>query len=172
LNNDANKTKNRSQMVSVNGNTSSSRKVTSGIPQGSVLGPILFVIYINDMPDVVEATTYLFADDTKLNHHRNCAQENMSLQNNLDALQKWSDTWLLKFHPNKCKVVTISTNKGNQHPNTSYHLYDDRGNKTELMGSEWERDIGVHVDEILNFKKHMQTQIDKANSIMGLIIRT
>jgi hypothetical protein len=78
-----------------------------------VLGPILFVISINDMPDVVQPTTYLFADDTKLYNHRNCAQENMNLQKDLDALKKWSDTWLLKFHPNKCKLVTISTNKCN-----------------------------------------------------------
>ena len=56
----------RNQKVTVNGNESSNRPVTSGIPQGSVLGPILFVIYINDLPECVEANTYLFADDTKV----------------------------------------------------------------------------------------------------------
>ena len=55
----------RNQKVTVNGNESSNKPVTSGIPQGSVLGPILFVIYINDLPECVEANTYLFADDTK-----------------------------------------------------------------------------------------------------------
>ena len=74
--------------------------------QGSVLGPVLFVIYINDMPECVDAPIYLFADDTKIYSEINKAGAKGLLQKDLDCLQKWSDTWLLKFHPNKCKVVT------------------------------------------------------------------
>jgi hypothetical protein len=70
--------------------------VTSGIPQGSVLGPILFTIYINDLPDVVQNIVKLFADDTKLYAVVNEEKQQISLQNDIDSLLKWSDRWLLK----------------------------------------------------------------------------
>ena len=102
----------RNQKVTVNGNESSNRLVTSGIPQGSVLGPILFVIYINELPECVEANTYLFADDTKI------FREIKTEEDDLDKLQQWSDIWLLKFHPNKCKIMSISIK---QTSNESYN---------------------------------------------------
>ena len=82
--------------MSVNNSESRDRPVTSGIPQGSVLGPILFIIYINDMPECVNATTYLFANDTKIYKEISC-EDDVShglLQADLaiDELQKWSDT--------------------------------------------------------------------------------
>lgn len=101
----------RKQKVTVNGAESKNHKVTSGIPQGTVLGPMLFVIYINDMPECVDSTTYLFADDTKIFREIKSPNDEEKLQNDLDELQKWSDTWLLKFHPNKCKVLTVSNRK-------------------------------------------------------------
>ena len=109
----------RKQEVSVNGMDSTTHNVTSGIPQGSVLGPILFVIYINDMPDCVAATAYLFADDIKLYKEIRLPEDSNSLQRDLDSLQEWSNTWLLKFHPNKCKVMTVS-NKNIQSGGTIY----------------------------------------------------
>ena len=80
------------QKVTVNGNESSNRPVTSGIPQGSVLGPIPFVIYTNDMPECVEANTYLFADDTKIFREIKTEEDRKNLQDDLDKLQQWSDT--------------------------------------------------------------------------------
>ena len=93
----------------------------SGIPQGSVLGPILFAIYINDMPECVSASRYLFADDTKIYKEISCEDDVSGLQADLDQFQKWSDTWLLKFHPNKCKVMTVS-NQTKLENKSSYHL--------------------------------------------------
>ena len=78
----------RKQKVTVNGTESKNHKVTSGIPQGSVLGPILFVIYINDMPECVDSTTYLFADDTKIFREIKSPNDEEKLQNDLDELQK------------------------------------------------------------------------------------
>lgn len=162
---------NRTQKVIVNGTESKCHHVTSGIPQGSVLGPILFVIYINDMPEMVESSTYLFADDTKIFREIREEKDEKMLQADLDNLQSWSDTWLLKFHPNKCKVMSVankSVDKGTKH----YHLYNNDGNRIELEQSDGEKDIGVFVDENLSFNKHIQNQVNKANSIMGLIRRT
>ena len=101
----------RKQNVSVNRMDSTTHNVSSGIPQGSVLGSILFVIYINDMPDCVAATAYLFVDDTKLCKEIRSPEDSNSLQRDLDSLQEWSNTWLLRFHPNKCKVMTVSNKK-------------------------------------------------------------
>jgi retron-type reverse transcriptase len=97
----------RYQQVSINGETSNQKEVTSGIPQGSVLGPILFVIYINDLPEAVESAAYLFADDTKIFRVINSLDDQHILQNDLVKLENWSDKWLLKFHPEKCKLFTI-----------------------------------------------------------------
>ena len=161
----------RNQKVTVNGNESCNRPVTSRIPQGSVLGPILFVIYINDLPECVEANTYLFADDTKIFREIKTEEDRKHLQDDLDKLQQWSDTWLLKFHPNKCKVMSIS-NKRLTEVTTTYYLHDQDGKSVELSRSEGEKDLGVMVDDKVNFDKHIQQQVNKANSIMGLIRRT
>lgn len=138
----------------------------------SVLGPILFVIYINDMPNCVDAAAYIFADDTKVYKEIKKTNDRTSLQSDLDSLQTWSDTWLLKFHPNKCKAMSISNRKTSDNINDHYHLYDNSGNQVNLEQSEGEKDIGVMVDDSINFSKHIQQQINKANSIMGLIRRT
>ena len=85
--------------------------VTSWIPQGSVLGPILFVIYINDLPEVVnkDSYVYLFADDTKVFREVKSEDDRKILQNDIDRMVKWSNTWLLKFHPDKCKVMKLGS---------------------------------------------------------------
>ena len=130
--------------MSVNNSESRDRPVTSGIPQGSVLGSILYVIhvYINAMTECVNASTYLFADDTKIYKEISCEDDVSGLQADLDQLQKWSDTWLLKFHPNKCKVMTVS-NKSKLENKSSYHLYNNEGEEIKLEMSEGEKDIGT-----------------------------
>jgi hypothetical protein len=132
----------RKQKVTVNGAESKNHKVTSGIPQGSVLVPILFVIYINDMPECVDSTTYLFTDDTKIFREIKSPNDEEKLQNDLDELQKWSDTWLLKFHPNKCKVLTVSNRKMAEKEASNYHLYDNEGKEVKMEQSDGEKDIG------------------------------
>ena len=89
----------RTQRESINGSTSDWKEVTSGITQGSVLGPFLFILFINDLPDGVKSDVYLFADDTKI--VRNITDGEEILQDDLENLENWSNTWLLKFHPEK-----------------------------------------------------------------------
>jgi Reverse transcriptase (RNA-dependent DNA polymerase) len=92
--------RNRKHRVKVNGSHSDWDKVTSGIPQGSVLGPLLFLLYINDLPGFCEgeAEMYLFADDAKLCKHILKDEDNHCLQASLDKLQIWSDIWLLRLN--------------------------------------------------------------------------
>ena len=98
---------NRQQHVIVNGNYSERSKVTSGIPQGSVLGPLVFVLYINDLPDCILSQVFLFSDDTKMFGHIQNSDDQKIFQDDITRLQAWADKWLLKFHPEKCKLLAI-----------------------------------------------------------------
>ena len=97
----------RSQYVEINVEQSQWQPVTSGIPQGSVLGPLLFLIYINDLPKHVNSTIYMYADDTKIYREIRDKHDQEILQKDLDCLKAWSDQWLLKFHPKKCYSITL-----------------------------------------------------------------
>ena len=103
---------NRSQVTVINYHKSHTAPVTSGIPQGSVLGPILFVIYINDLPETVDPSShiFLFADDTKVFREINCIQDRQILQKDIDNMLAWLKKWLLKFHPEKCVMMSLGKN--------------------------------------------------------------
>ena len=156
----------RRQKVVINGITSSSREVTSGVPQGSVLGPVLFVIYINDLPDVTSNKTLLFADDTKLFRRVNCVEDCRSLQHDIMKLEEWAEVWLMRFHPNKCKVMTIGRS------DISYdYVMRDEDKTITLERSEAEKDLGVIVDGKLQFKEHISSIVMKANQKLSMIQR-
>ena len=102
----------RKQKVLVNGECSTWYEVTSGIPQGSVLGPTLFVMYINSLPDVIsQSSSYLFADDTKLANGIFENSDCEALQSDLNNMVEWTEKSLLKFHPDKCVHMTIWTHR-------------------------------------------------------------
>ena len=163
---------NRKQTVVVNGSQSTQKTVTSGIPQGSVLGPILFVLYINDLPSCVENHIRLFADDTKIFTRSDTSEATDSLQADLNQLQSWSQKWLLRFHPEKCHVLKLGRNKSD----AVYKMNrtDLEGNTSTIILSEssFEKDLGVYVDSNLNFKEHVERTTAKANRIVGVIRRT
>ena len=156
----------RKQMVRVNGELSSSKPVISGIPQGSVLGPLLSVLYINDLPDTVQSNVLLFADDTKIFNQVSSIDDALVLQNDIDALNRWSDRWLLKFNTDKCHVLTMGKFERIMHTHR-YTLYGD-----ELEHVFNEKDLGVIIDMELTFEEHTATKVKKANGMMGLIRRT
>ena len=98
----------RSQRVRVNNSFSSWQEITSGIPQGTVIGPLLFVIFINDLPEVIKSSElFLFADDTELFHAIYTEEDCTSLQPDLILAEHWTNTSLLKFQPNKCSHMRI-----------------------------------------------------------------
>ena len=95
----------------VKGQTSTQNEVPSGVPQGTVLGPLLFLVFINDLPDVIKTSVAsVFADDCLLYRHIRNEKYSADLQTNLSALEDWETKWQMRFHPEKCRVTRVCTN--------------------------------------------------------------
>ena len=150
----------RTQRVRVEDQLSSWEAVRSGIPQGSVLGPSLFVIFINDMPNVIDSMCQLFADDAKVFRSIRSLDDNVILQNDINKLTKWSEKWQLPFNVSKCKSLHI----GSSNPR---HEYAMNGECLEQVRVE--KDLEGVIDDRLKFRKQAAEAIKKANRILGLI---
>ena len=162
----------RTQRVAVSGALSEEADVTSGIPQGSVLGPLLFVLYINDLPGEVENEVRLFADDTKLFACSDTPDGIESLQKDLNSLQEWSDKWLLRFHPEKCHVLKLGSSKSSATYSMTITAPDGTSQTQELEETQVEKDLGVHVDNDLSFRTHITQAASKANRVLGVMRRS
>ena len=111
----------------------------------SVLGPLLFILFINDLPDGIKSDVYLFADNTKIFRNITDGKDKEILQDDLENLENWSNTWLLKFHPEKCKHMNIARVE-----KTDEFKYKLSGKNIERVQKE--KDIGVTIDSELNLK--------------------
>ena len=153
----------RKQRVRVNTSFSEYTPVVSGIPQGSILGPILFVIYINDLPEILESSCKIFADDTKLYGSPN---DKDILQKDLLSLLEWSETWQIKFNINKCGILHIGT----KNPKHDYFMNEDLNIQLNEVNSE--KDVGVTFSNDLKFDLHINNVVNKANQMLGIIKRS
>ena len=156
----------RTQEVMVNGCRSKSESVISGVPQGTVLGPILFVIYINDLLDHVTSHGLMFADDTKIFRRIASYNDAKELQADIAKLEEWSDTWQLRFNYDKCHILTLGKFDNIHHA----QRYVMSGNELEHVFDE--KDLGVTIDGELSFEEHIARKVRIANGIVGQIRRS
>ena len=158
---------NRSQFVKINNSVSDNLNVTSGVPQGSVLGPTLFIYFINDLPNVVTNNNVkIFADDTKVYKSINDSEDNKCLQSAIDEMFLWTQNWLLKFNKEKCKILHL----GRNNPRYKYCIGTD-DDKIVLETTDLEKDLGVHIDPNLDFKNHIKTIVRKASFLCYKILK-
>jgi hypothetical protein len=130
---------NRRQRVILGDGVSSWSEVTSGVPQGSVLGPLLFVIYIYDLPECVSCASKLYADYSKLIRIVNNLMDAISLQEDIEGVTKWTSEWL---NASKCKVIHLE----NKTLRTSYMVEDlNDGTNKRIEPTECEKDQGVFI---------------------------
>ena len=155
----------RRQRVNVNGAFSRWNKVASGIPQGSVLGPALFVCFRNDMPEVVRCSSIkLFADDANvfkaITEEENCTQ----LQADLNRLQEWANTWQLRFNASKCQSMHLGRG------NTKHDYTMNPGSNLQTLEETiCEKDLGVYIDNVLKFSTHAERAPNKGSQLVGMI---
>ena len=155
---------NRQQSVVCEGEMSTWGPVTSGVPQGSVIGPILFLLYINDLPTGLTSNARLFADDTIIYLAIANKEDGKSLQGDLDRLAAWEEKWQMQFHPQKCNVIRIT--KKPRPLITNYHLH---GHTLEEVEST--KYLGVTIHKSFSWNNHITGICKKANNTLGFLKR-
>ena len=155
----------RTQRVKISDTYSIWKPVTSGVPQGSVIGPLLFLVYVNDISAYVDASCghKLYADDVKLYVVFDNVTECNALQNSLDAVEKWSETWQLKLQPAKSKIMHF----GLHNPNFGYTM----GGKN-INSSNAEKDLGIMISTDLKFSHHCSMIASTASRTIGLFMKS
>ena len=159
----------RSQRVLLNGQCSNWQPILAGVPQGSILGPLFFLMYINDLPDGLKSNVKLFADDTSLfSVVKNKEESASDLTNDLDMISKWAYNWKMSFNPDPGKpaqeVLFSRKNSNITHPIIHF-------NNVQVQRANQQRHLGIILDEKLNFKSHIDKVLTKASKGIAVIKR-
>ena len=157
---------NRFQQVVIRGVSSSEAKVTSGVPQGTVLGPILFLCYINDLEKVIKHSLIsIFADDSKIIKSIRSDEDRANFMADLQAIIAWAEANCMELNADKYQLLQHGRNNDFKTP---YILH----NNLQITKSSAVRDLGVHVSEDLSVKYHVHTMTDNASRMAGWTLRT
>ena len=159
----------RRKRVVLNYSKSTWSEVTSGVPQGSALGPILFILYVNGLPIVLSCVSKLFADDTKMYRSVDFYGDSNTIQMDLYELDNWSSSWQVKFNIQKCKVLHL----GKKSPRNFYLVFD-KDNKclSSIKDISEQPDLGIQMDESLKLEKQTSNVGKKANGVLASTRRT
>ena len=145
-------------------NTRTSVKMESGVPQGTVLGPILFLAFINDLPEAVNSKVRLFADDCVMYRVVSSDQDCNLLQDDLDKLARWEDKWCMNFNASKCNTITITRKR--KRLVHDYSLHNQILERTESATY-----LGVEVSPKLIWPNHINKTCAKANHTLAFLCR-
>ena len=155
----------RRQRVLVNGKTSAWKSMSSGVPEGSILAPLMFSVFINDLPQHLHSHCLMYADDVKIFRKIKSPSDGKLLQEDLDRLGAWSIRWGLKLNPQKCKSFSMTLRRAPVR--TSYSIGTD-----EIQHVGEIRDLGVTLDTKLTFMEHISDIVKRANRSLGILIRS
>ena len=155
----------RKMKTMVRGVSSEWAEVVSGVPQGSVLAPLMFLIYINDLPDGVRSYVNMFADDAKMMRQVKNQEDCQDLQKDLDVIQEWSDKWMMEFNADKCHVLEMG--RSMHRPHARYNL-----GGVELKSADKEKDLGVVVQSNLSPEGHINKVVGEGLAIVANIRTT
>ena len=138
--------------------------MVSGVPQGTVLGPLLFLLHINDLPSVVSSKVRLFADDCLIYRNIKNKEDQIALQKDLNLLENWGNTWGMRFNATKCDIRQVSQTR-----DPKLFNYSQTGQVLEeVMDAKY---LGVTLSNDLEWSKHITTMTNKANSKLSFLRR-
>ena len=155
----------RSQFVVIDGKSSSKTEVISGVPQGSVKGPLLFLVYINDLGDNLSSPLRLFADDAVIYRLVNSSDDQFQLQSDLEKISDWCDKWQLTLNKEKCEVMHMSTKR-------NPFQFDYMINHTVLKAVNSTKYLGITITNSFSWKDHIDNIVGKANQRLRFVGRT
>jgi hypothetical protein len=151
----------RTMQVVLEGQTTNQVTVDSGVPQGTVHGPLLFLRHINDLPDCIKSQAHLFANDCLLYREIKTQQDHITLQQDLQHLENWAQSWGMKFNAKKCYMLRIC--------GKSKHYYSL--DNTILQQVPSNAYLGITIAEDLKWNSHINNITQKANSTLGFLCR-
>ena len=154
----------------LNGQCSNWSKIKAGVPQGSILGPLLFLVYINDLPEGLTTNAKLFADDTSLfSVVHDSTLSSVSLNNDLLKISQWAYQWKMTFNPDVSKQAqeAVFSRKGITTNHATVYFNND-----PVTGENFQKHLGLFLDSKLNFSGHINEKIKKATKGINVIRKT